>query len=106
MTTYFSEAFKQSQHRCAYCGKDLLADFESFMLSEEDHLVPKSKNGADVQENIVIACAVCNRLKGNFTPAEGFDPSKRGHYIKQCRAFIMSKKADKMADFMGWLELP
>lgn len=56
MTKHFATVFDRDNRRCVYCGRDLLVDFETFMLAEEDHLIPVSKGGAahDVQ-NIVIA---------------------------------------------------
>ena len=41
MSKYFNEIFERDNHRCVYCGRDLLADFESFLMAEEDHLVPQ-----------------------------------------------------------------
>ena len=32
-----------------------------------DHIVPKSKGGADVDENLQLLCARCNSVKGNRT---------------------------------------
>ena len=35
-----------------------------------DHVVPRSQGGATTWENVVIACAPCNRQKGGRTPAQ------------------------------------
>lgn len=35
-----------------------------------DHLVPKSKGGADRVRNLVLACCACNRKKGDKTAEE------------------------------------
>lgn len=106
MSKFFHHAFTSSGHRCVYCCRDLLADFDSFMLAEEDHLVPESKGGTDSQDNIVIACAVCNRLKHDYTPEIGFDPSKRNEYIVSVRQHIMSKRAKHIETFAGWACAP
>jgi 5-methylcytosine-specific restriction endonuclease McrA len=48
--------------RCQYCGsRDRLTI---------DHVLPKSRGGRDVWENLVSACVPCNNRKGNRTPAE------------------------------------
>jgi 5-methylcytosine-specific restriction endonuclease McrA len=106
MTKYFKDAFIRSGYRCVYCCRDLVADFEAFMLAEEDHLVPLGKGGADVQENVVVACAVCNRLKGHYVPEFAFDPAKRDEYILDCRRYIMLSRAKHMDTFSGWVCLP
>ena len=106
MSALFKAAFASSGHRRVYCCRDLLADFDSFMLAEEDHLVPRSKGGPDSAENVVIACAVCNRLKGNYAPTESYDATKRNDYIIGVRHFIMSQRAKHMDIFSGWACLP
>jgi 5-methylcytosine-specific restriction endonuclease McrA len=106
MTIFFKQAFMQSGHRCVYCCRNLIADFDSFMLAEEDHLVPQSKGGPNSLENVVIACAVCNRLKGNYVPTDSFDPARRHEYIIAVRHFIMSQRSKHMDTFSGWVCLP
>jgi len=51
--------------RCQYCGDRFLTHQLTF-----DHVVPRSRGGQTVWENIVMACQVCNSHKGNRTPAE------------------------------------
>jgi len=106
MSTLFSPAFQQSGCRCVYCCRDLTADFDSFMLAEEDHLIPRGYPGADDPENIVIACRVCNGLKGQFPASESFDANKKRDYIVSARKHIMNKRAEKMEIFAGWVCLP
>ena len=48
---------------CQYCGR------QSGGLTV-DHVIPRSKGGLSVWENIVASCAPCNRKKGNKTPRE------------------------------------
>ena len=49
--------------RCVYCGSET-GPFEA------DHVMPKSRGGLDVLENLVCACRTCNRSKKDKTPAE------------------------------------
>ncbi|WP_454333449.1 HNH endonuclease [Streptomyces glaucescens] len=49
------------RHTCAYCGG---------FATHLDHVEPLSKGGADVEANIVPACAACNLSKGAKTLAE------------------------------------
>lgn len=52
-------------HQCQYCGKKPpLRDLNI------DHVLPRSRGGADSWENLVTACRVCNLRKGWRTPEE------------------------------------
>ncbi|WP_119730290.1 HNH endonuclease [Thermomonospora amylolytica] len=46
---------------CGYCGK---------RGHTIDHVLPRSRGGADSWENTVLACGRCNNRKGDRTPAE------------------------------------
>lgn len=50
-------------NECRYCG-DTSGPFEF------DHVLPWSRGGQDTVENIVRACAPCNREKSDRTPDE------------------------------------
>lgn len=53
------EAIKRIyKYRCAYCG----AKPE---VLEQDHVIPVSRGGGTIAENIVPACKFCNCSKGN-----------------------------------------
>jgi 5-methylcytosine-specific restriction endonuclease McrA len=53
---------RRDGQQCQYCGcKDRLTI---------DHVVPKSRGGKDVWENLVAACVPCNNRKGSRTPEE------------------------------------
>lgn len=47
---------------CQYCG--------SGTALTVDHVIPRSKGGQSVWENIVASCAPCNRRKGSKLPHE------------------------------------
>lgn len=103
MSEKFSALFTEAKHRCIYCGKDLLSSFDDFYMTEEDHLIPKSKadKAKDIdlnsERNFVIACKVCNLLKGDHFP-EDFDllkekdilsnTSKREKLISKIREYV------------------
>jgi 5-methylcytosine-specific restriction endonuclease McrA len=56
---------------CQYCG----AGKPGLTV---DHVIPRSRGGQSVWENIVAACAACNRRKGNRLPKEaGMHPRHR-----------------------------
>ena len=52
--------FARDHHLCMYCG-------EAFSESEltRDHIMPLSRGGRDIWENVVASCRRCNQHKGN-----------------------------------------
>jgi len=50
--------FARDGWRCGYCGSGT----SKLTL---DHIVPRSRGGESVWENVVASCAPCNRRKGN-----------------------------------------
>ena len=52
---------RRDAHRCAYCGGP---------ASTIDHVLPRSRGGADSWENLVACCLRCNNVKGDRTPQE------------------------------------
>jgi 5-methylcytosine-specific restriction endonuclease McrA len=55
---------------CQYCGQHKPG-------LTVDHVIPRSRGGESVWENIVAACASCNRRKGNRLPREASMHPKR-----------------------------
>jgi 5-methylcytosine-specific restriction endonuclease McrA len=55
--------FARDGWRCVYCGT-------SGGRMTLDHVVPRSRGGESVWENVVTACAPCNHRKGNRTLEE------------------------------------
>jgi len=55
--------FARDGWRCVYCGTS------SGRLTL-DHVVPRSRGGDSVWENVVTSCAPCNMRKGNRLPHE------------------------------------
>ena len=55
--------FARDGWRCVYCG-------HSGGRLTLDHVVPRSKGGESIWENVVTSCAPCNLRKGNRLPHE------------------------------------
>lgn len=53
---------RRDNHRCQYCG--------SVVNLTVDHIIPKSRGGEEIWENLITACVKCNNKKGNRTPEE------------------------------------
>jgi 5-methylcytosine-specific restriction endonuclease McrA len=52
---------RRDAHHCGYCGK---------AASTIDHVMPRSRGGADSWENLVACCLRCNNIKSDRTPQE------------------------------------
>ncbi len=51
--------FARDGGRCVYCGA---------VANSVDHVIPRSRGGESIWENIVASCAPCNRRKGDRLP--------------------------------------
>ena len=56
--------FLRDSFSCQYCGS---GERDSLTF---DHVVPRSRGGMTRWDNVVTACAPCNRRKGDRTPIE------------------------------------
>lgn len=52
---------RRDGQRCGYCGST---------ATTVDHVLPRSRGGADSWENLVACCLRCNNEKGDRTPSE------------------------------------
>ena len=52
---------RRDEFRCCYCSRG---------ASTIDHVLPRSRGGADSWENLVACCLSCNNAKGDRTPTE------------------------------------
>jgi 5-methylcytosine-specific restriction endonuclease McrA len=53
--------FARDDHRCGYCGGH---------ADSIDHVLPRSRGGQHVWENVIAACRPCNLRKRDRTPEE------------------------------------
>lgn len=57
--------FKRDNYQCMYCGCQ-----HSYLELTRDHIIPTSRGGRDIWENIVAACKRCNNFKADRAPHE------------------------------------
>ena len=58
--------FDRSGRGCIWCGRPLSIHH---LESSTEHLVPRSKQGNDLPENLLLACIECNNHRRNKSPA-------------------------------------
>lgn len=56
--------YKRQRGKCYWCGVKV---GETYHM---DHIVPLSRGGSDLPENLVVACPICNMEKHNKLPHE------------------------------------
>jgi hypothetical protein len=74
VTGYLSEELRrrirqQAGDRCGYC---LSPQYLVMGVLEIEHIVPKAAGGSDNEENLWLACRLCNSFKSGQT--HGLDP--------------------------------
>lgn len=86
--------------QCQYCGKR-----PSHRDLNVDHVLPRSRGGADSWENLVVSCRLCNLKKGRRTPAEaGMTLARPPHRPRWSTAtqilLVMRKPFDEWQPFL------
>ncbi len=57
--------YMRDNHTCQYCGRVPPKDELTI-----DHVIPRSRGGKSVWENVLLACMQCNMRKGDRLPGE------------------------------------
>ena len=55
------KTFKKDNFTCRYCGRSPLKDRNVRLHC--DHIIPRSKDGQDILDNLITACGECNMGK-------------------------------------------
>jgi len=96
--------FLRDGFECQYCYDSFKANDLTF-----DHLIPRSRGGRTLWDNIVTACQVCNTRKGNRLPQEcGMTPRREPHQPtiyelqRNGRKFPPNFLHESWGDFLYW----
>ena len=97
-TAYIGEALRnrvreQAGHRCGYCRSH-----QRYILGvlEIDHIVAQARGGTNEEENLWLACRLCNGSKG--AQIDGFDIIT-GQTVK-----LFNPRQQKWSDHFLWNE--
>jgi len=61
MNSHYVEIAKRANHRCEYCrAPEVVFNFPF----EVEHIIPLSRQGANDEANLALACRSCNLRKG------------------------------------------
>lgn len=72
------ELLTRHGNACAYCEGSV----EGKRNRHIDHVIPISRGGSDTLDNIVVACAPCNRNKSDRMPLEWLNSTGRGEAFR------------------------
>lgn len=90
--------FARDAHLCLYCGRE----FGRHSLTR-DHVLPISRGGRDVWENVVCACVHCNSRKGGRTPQQAGMPLLAVPYRPSWVEHLILSNRHILADQMAFL---
>ena len=91
--------FARDAHLCLYCGQQ----FARPQLTR-DHVLPLSRGGRDVWENVVSACFHCNSRKGSSTPQQAHMPLLAVPYRPSWIEHLILSNRNILADQMAFLK--
>ena len=97
-----SNIYLRDKYRCQYCAKRFRASELTF-----DHVVPVSRGGRQVWENIVTCCIDCNRKKGGRTPREARltlvrQPRRPSYLPAHAITYGMNEVPNSWRDYLSW----
>ncbi|MFY2765475.1 HNH endonuclease [Arenimonas sp. MALMAid1274] len=91
--------FARDANLCLYCGNE----FGRHSLTR-DHVIPVSRGGRDVWENVVCACYHCNSRKGGRTPQQAGMPLLAVPYRPSWVEHLILSNRHILADQMAFLK--
>ena len=91
--------FARDHYLCLYCGVDTPR-----AALTRDHVLPVSRGGRDVWENVVSACYHCNSRKGSRTPQQAGMPLLAVPYRPSWIEHLILSNRNILADQMAFLK--
>jgi 5-methylcytosine-specific restriction endonuclease McrA len=84
----------QTNCKCEYCDRDLLASFNDYDAWQIDHVIPSSKGGKHEYENMAVCCKTCNFLKRDYLP----QGSSREEQVADARHYVQELRRAREAE--------
>ena len=90
--------FARDRSLCLYCGRHCARGELT-----RDHVLPLSRGGRDIWENVVTACLACNLRKGSRTPQQADMPLLAVPYRPSWVEHLILSNRNILADQMEFL---
>ena len=90
--------FARDRYLCLYCGRRCTRGELT-----RDHVVPLSRGGVDIWENVVSACLACNLKKGGRSPQQAGMPLLAIPYKPSWVEHLILSNRNILADQMEFL---
>lgn len=91
--------YQRDRGLCLYCGEGV-----SYREMEMEHIVPRSKGGRTLWDNVVSACRPCNQRKMNKTPEQAGMQLLAVPYAPNFAEYLLLSNRRVLADQMAFLE--
>jgi 5-methylcytosine-specific restriction endonuclease McrA len=92
------EIFRRDNYTCQYCGRQM-------PHLTIDHVMPRHRGGQHRWDNLVAACAQCNRSKGGRTAGEANMHLRRGPAEPAATAnYLFGRHLAENADWRKYIE--
>ncbi len=86
--------FARDEHRCQYCGR---------AAENIDHVIPRSRGGAHVWENVVASCRPCNAKKEDRLPGEIGFTLRRPPAAPQSSVWLLAHAGRVDPTWLDWI---
>lgn len=86
--------FGRDSFTCQYCG-------DRPQKLEVEHVIPRSKGGKNIWENVVTACRLCNGRKADRTPDEAGMMLRRKPFAPTRLAMIASRGIESWTKYLA-----
>lgn len=90
--------FQRDHNLCMYCGQQF-----GYSQLTRDHILPQSRGGDDVWDNVVTACRRCNQAKDARTPEQAGMKLLAVPYTPNLAEYLILSNRRILADQMQFL---
>ncbi|OFW13147.1 MAG: hypothetical protein A3H27_07165 [Acidobacteria bacterium RIFCSPLOWO2_02_FULL_59_13] len=97
----------RANFHCEYCGRDLLASVDDYKAWQKDHIIPEAAGGTDGEENMAIACSICNfRAKHKWDPRSVCgENASRDALIQAVRNYVANQRTGMLEDVIRFRKI-